>query len=119
MSRQQNKRLAVKIITLGGVIATLLYLFHPSVGQFTLLVNGQPVEPLFRLAAVPALFVVILFIGVLSVLAMLGVGMFLFMGALGIALLSVLFIAPYFWPIWLMFCLIISIMSSGVSHKPK
>jgi hypothetical protein len=98
----------------------LLYLFHPSVGQFTLLVNGQPVtEPLFRLAAVPALLVVILFIGVLSVLAMLGVGMFLFLGALGIALLSMLFIAPYFWPILLMFCLIISIMSSGVSHKPK
>lgn len=117
MSAKPNHHLFLKTLILGGLIAALIYLFHPGVGQFSLLINGQPVaEPLFRLAAIPALLLVMLFVGVLSVLAMFGVGMFIFMGALGFALLSILIIAPYFWPVLLVFFMIVLIMSSGDSQ---
>ncbi|OAI16350.1 hypothetical protein A1359_08390 [Methylomonas lenta] len=118
MSTKPNHHLLLKTLILGGLIAALVYLFHPGVGQFSLLINGQPVaEPLFRLAAIPALLLVMLFIGVLSVLAMLGVGMFIFMGVLGFSLLSILIIAPYFWPVLLVFLVIVLIMSSGGSKN--
>jgi hypothetical protein len=118
MSTKPNHHLLLKTLILGGLIAALVYLFHPGVGQFSLLINGQPVaEPLFRLAAIPALLLVMLFIGVLSVLAVLGVGMFIFMGVLGFSLLSILIIAPYFWPVLLVFLVIVLIMSSGGSKN--
>ena len=113
MSSKRN-HLFLKTVILGTLIAALVYLFHPGVGQFSLLINGQPVaEPLFRLAAIPALLLVMAFIGVLAALAMLGVGMMIFMGTVGFALLSLLIVAPYFWPVLLIFCLIILIMASG------
>lgn len=118
MSTQPNHHLLLKTLILGGLIATLFYLFHPDVGQFSLLINGQPVaEPFFRLAALPAMLLVMLFVGILSVLAMLGVGMFIFIGALSFALLSLLIIAPYFWPVLLVFFTIVLIMSSGGGNK--
>ncbi|MDD2738463.1 MAG: hypothetical protein PHR94_05985 [Methylomonas lenta] len=118
MSTKPNHHLLLKTLILGGLIAALVYLFHPGVGQFSLLINGQPVaEPLFRLAAIPALLLVMLFIGILSVLAALGVGMFIFMGVLGFSLLSILIIAPYFWPVLLVFLVIVLIMSSGGSKN--
>lgn len=81
----KNHHLILKTVILGGVIAVLVYLFHPGVGQFSLLINGEPVaEPLFRLAALPAFLLALLFMGVLAVLAMLGVGMFIFMAALAL-----------------------------------
>lgn len=114
MSAQPNRHLFLKTVILGSLLAALVYLFHPGVGQFSLLINGQPVaEPLFRLAAIPALLLVMALIGVLAVLAMLGVGMLIFMGAVGFALLGLLIIAPYFWPVLLLFCLLILVMSSG------
>ncbi|AEF99260.1 hypothetical protein [Methylomonas methanica] len=112
MAANNNTHLLLKILLLGGVLAALVYLFHPDVGQFNLLINGQPVaEPLFRLAAIPAVLLVMLFVGILSVLAMLGVGMLMFMGVLGFALLGVLVIAPYFWPVLLLFLVLILILS--------
>ena len=117
MSAKPNHHLLLKILILGGLVATLIYLFHPGVGQFSLLINGRPVaEPVFRLAAIPAVLLVMLFIGILSVLAMFGVGMFIFMGALGFALLSIIIIAPYFWPVLLVLFMIVLIMSSGGSQ---
>lgn len=114
MALSHNAHLSLKILLLGGVLAALLYLFHPDVGQFNLLINGRPVaEPLFRLAAIPALLLLALFIGILSALAMLGVGMLIFMGVLGFALLGILIIAPYFWPVLLLFILLILILSPG------
>ena len=114
MSTSPNSHLFIKTVFLGGLLAALVYLFHPGVGQFTLLINGQPVaEPLFRLAAIPASLIVMAFIVVLAILATLGVGIMLFMGTLGFGLLAVLLIAPYFWPVLMIFCLIILIMSSG------
>lgn len=112
MATHNNAHLLLKILLLGSVLAALVYLFHPDVGQFNLLINGRPVaEPLFRLAAIPALLLVMLFIGILSVLAMLGVGMLMFMGVLGFALLGILLIAPYFWPVLLLFLVLILILS--------
>lgn len=112
MAVNSNSHLVVKILLLGGVLAALVYLFHPDVGQFNLTINGQPVaEPWFRLAAVPALLLVLLLMGTLSVLAMLGVGMLMFVSALGFALLGVLLVAPYFWPVLLLFLLLILILS--------
>ncbi len=112
MAANNNAQLLLKILLLGGVLAALVYLFHPDVGQFNLLINGQPVaEPLFRLAAIPALLLVMLFIGILSVLAMLGVGMLMFMGVFGFALLGILIVAPYFWPVLLLFLVLILILS--------
>lgn len=116
----KNKHLILKTVILGGLMAVLIYWFHPGVGQFSLIINGEPVaEPLFRLAAIPAFLLVILFIGILTVLAMLGVGMFMFMTALAFSLLAILLIAPYFWPVMVMFCLIILIMSASSSKKDQ
>ncbi|MCK9608262.1 MAG: hypothetical protein M0R33_17595 [Methylomonas sp.] len=112
MSGHNNSHLLVKILLLGGVLAALVYLFHPDVGQFNLMINGRPVaEPLFRLAAIPALLLVMLFIGILSALAMLGVGMLMFIGVLGFALLGILIVAPYFWPVLLLFLMLLLILS--------
>jgi hypothetical protein len=114
MPQHRKNHLILKIIILGGLIAALVYLFHPGVGQFGLLVNGEPVtDPLFRLAAIPALLVVLFFIGILVFMAILGVGMFMFMLTLGFSMLGILLIAPYFWPVLLMLFLVIIIMSSG------
>lgn len=112
MAANNNTHLLLKILLLGGLLAALVYLFHPDVRQFSLSFNGQPVaEPLFRLAAIPVLLLVILFIGILSALAMLGVGMLMFLGVLGFSLLGILVIAPYFWPVLLLFLVLILIMS--------
>ncbi|WAR44349.1 immunoglobulin domain-containing family protein [Methylomonas rapida] len=103
-----------KIIALGCLLAALLYGFHPEVGQFTLLINGQPItNPVFRLAAGPALFVTLLFVAGLSALALLGMGMMIFLGFVGLVFLALIFIAPYFGPVLLLFCLIIAILSAG------
>lgn len=120
MSIQTHSHLSLKIIMLGTLIAALLYLFHPGVGQFSLLMNGHPVsEPMFRLAALPTLTVAILFVAGLSLLALLGVGMMLFFAALAFVLVGTLVIVPYFWPVLLLFCLVIMIMSPGADIKPK
>jgi hypothetical protein len=114
MATKFKRHLFVKTVVLGGILASLLYLFHPGVGSFAVSYNGQPVaEPLFRLAAIPAVLLALALMGVLAFLAVLGVGMMLFMAMLGFAMLTVLIIAPYFWPVLLLFCLIILIMSLG------
>ena len=113
-SKPKNKLLILKTVILGGLTAALVYLFHPSVGQFSLLINGEPIaEPLFRLAAIPAFFLTMLFIGILVIMAMLGVGMIMFMVALAFALLAILLFAPYVWPVMVIVVLIIVIMSAG------
>ena len=66
MPTPKNRPLILQILLLGGLIAALIYLFHPGVGQFSLLINGQPVaEPLFRLAAIPVLLLVMAFVGLI------------------------------------------------------
>lgn len=99
---------------LGGLIATLVYFFHPDVGQFSLVINGEPIaNPIFQFAAIPAFLIVMLFTAVLMFLAFLGVGMFIFMAACIFIMLCILIIAPYFWPILLIIFLVILVISFG------
>lgn len=117
-SKPKNTHLMLKTVIIGGVVAVLVYLFHPGVGQFSLLINGEPVaEPWFRLAAVPAVLLTMLFIGILAFMAMLGVGMMMFMVAMIFALLGILLFAPYVWPVLILFFLIIFVMSAGNSKN--
>ncbi len=118
MLQSKNKHLILKTLVLGGLIAALVYLFHPGVGQFSLLINGEPVaEPLFRLAAIPAFLLTLLLIGILAIMAMLGVGMIIFIAATAFALMGVLVFAPYAWPVLSIFFLIILVMSAGNSNN--
>ena len=62
-------KLVIKVFAVGVVIAILSYLFHPEVGQFSLMLNGSPVaEPLVRFAAIPTFLVIMLVTGILMVL---------------------------------------------------
>ncbi|MDD1630837.1 MAG: hypothetical protein LUP91_01370 [Methylococcaceae bacterium] len=101
-----------KVLIVGLVIAILSYLFHPDVGHFSIMMNGQPVaDPLVRFAAIPTFLVIMLITGVLMVLLFLGVGVFIFMAATFIALLGIAVAVPFFWPILLIIFLIIALMS--------
>jgi len=112
MEHQHNKKLMIKILIVGLLIAILSYLFHPDVGQFSIMMNGEPVaDPLVRFAAIPTFLVIMLITGVLMVLLFLGVGVFIFMAATFIALLGIAVAVPFFWPILLIIFLIIALMS--------
>ncbi len=118
MEHQRNNKLITKVLIVGLVIAILSYLFHPDVGQFSIMMNGEPVaDPLVRFAAIPSFLVIMLITGVLMVLLFLGVGVFIFMAALFIAFIGLAFAEPFFWPILLIIFLIIALMS--LSHNPK
>jgi len=112
MQRQHNRHLLVKTLLLGSVFAGLVYFFHPEVGRVSLLVDSQPVaDPLFRLAALPILLLVIGLIGVLALIALFDVGMMIFFAVLGFSAIGVFLLAPYSWPILLLFCLMLLAMS--------
>jgi len=112
MEHQPNNKLMTKVLIVGLVIAILSYLFHPDVGHFSIMMNGQPVaDPLVRFAAIPTFLVIMLITGVLMVLLFLGVGVFIFMAATFIALLGIAVAVPFFWPILLIIFLIIALMS--------
>lgn len=118
MEHKRNTKLITKVLVVGLVIAILSYLFHPDVGQFSIMMNGEPVaDPLVRFAAIPAFLVIMLFTGVLMVLLFLGVGMFIFIAALFIVFVGLAFAVPFFWPILLIIFLIIALMS--FSHNQK
>ncbi|MDD2659832.1 MAG: hypothetical protein PHY54_09175 [Methylococcales bacterium] len=118
MERQRNNRLIIKVLIAGLLIAILSYLFHPDVGEFNIMMNGEPVaDPLVRLAAIPAFLVIMLITGALMALLFLGVGMFLFMAAAFIALIGIGIAVPFFWPILLIIFLIIALMSFSHSHN--
>jgi len=112
MEPQRNNKLMTKVLIVGLVIAILSYLFHPDVGQFSIMINGEPVaDPLVRFAAIPAFLVIMLITGVLMGMLFLGVGVFIFMGATFIALLGIAVVVPFFWPILLIIFVIIVLMS--------
>ena len=112
MEHQRNHKLMAKVLTVGLVIAILSYLFHPDVGHFSLMMNGEPVaDPLVRFAAVPAFLVIMLITGILMVLLFFGVSVFIFMAATFIALLGIAVAVPFFWPILLVIFLIIVLMA--------
>ena len=118
MEHQRNSKLIIKVLILGLVIAVLSYLFHPDVGQFSIMMNGEPVaDPLVRFAAIPTLLVIMLFTGVLMVMLFFGVGVFIFMVALFIAFAGLAVAEPFFWPILLIIFLIIALTSISHNHK--
>ena len=43
MEAQRNTKLITKVLIVGAVIAVLSYLFHPEVGQLSVIINGQPI----------------------------------------------------------------------------
>ncbi|PKM10466.1 MAG: hypothetical protein CVV13_12925 [Gammaproteobacteria bacterium HGW-Gammaproteobacteria-3] len=111
MEHRRNNKLMLKVLMVGLVIAILSYLFHPDVGQFSIMINGEPVaDPLVHFAAIPAFLVIMLMTGVLMLLLFLGVGVFIFMTATFIALLGIAIAAPFFWPILLIIFLIIALI---------
>jgi hypothetical protein len=59
------------------------------------------------------LLLAMLFTGLLVLLAFLGVGMMLFLGALLFAVLGIFIIAPYLWPVLAIIFLVILLMSLG------
>ncbi|MFZ2169341.1 MAG: hypothetical protein WAW61_06830 [Methylococcaceae bacterium] len=112
MTQKQSNNLILKILVIGALIAALVYFFHPGVGQFSLIIDGQPVaDPLIRFAAIPAFLIVMVFTAVLMLLAFLGVGMFLFIAALVFVMLGIFIVAPYFWPMLAIIFLLILLMS--------
>jgi len=118
MEPQRNNKLMTKVLIVGLVIAILSYLFHPDVGQFNIMMNGEPVaDPLVRFAAIPAFLVIMLITGVLMVLLFFGVGVFIFMAATFIAILGIAVAVPFFWPILLIILLLIALLSFSHNHK--
>ena len=110
MSQAGKSSLFSKILIMSALIAVLLYVFHPGVAQFGLVINGEPVaDPLIHFAALPTILIAMIFGVILMVLAFIGVGMFMFIGALSFIMLGVFFLAPYFWPVLLIIFLVILI----------
>ena len=118
MQHKRNKKLITNVLIVGGIIAILSYLFHPGVGQFSVMLNGEPVaEPLVRFAAIPTLLIIIVVTGLLITLLFLGVGLFMFLGAMFVALAFIAIMAPYFWPVLVIIFLMIGLMT--FSHGDK
>ncbi|MDP3589987.1 MAG: hypothetical protein Q8R54_05545 [Methylobacter sp.] len=118
MQQKRNKKLIVKVLMVGAIIAVLSYLFHPGVGQLSVMFNGEPVaEPLVRFAAVPTFLLIMIITGVLMVLLFLGVGVFRFLSAMFIALIGIFIMAPYFWPVLVVVVLMVALMTVGNGSK--
>ncbi|WP_374087124.1 hypothetical protein [Methylomicrobium lacus] len=80
------------------------------------MINGQPVaEPLVRIAAIPTFLMIMGLAAILTIMLFLGIGVFMFLGALFIALMVCIMLAPYFWPVLVMIFLLIAVMS--ISHE--
>lgn len=120
MQQKRNKKLIVKVLIIGAIIAILSYLFHPSVGQFSVMFNGEPVaEPLVRFAAAPTFLLVIIFTGILILLLFLGVGVFMFLLAMFVVLIGLFIMAPYFWPVLIIVLLIAMLMAAGNGNSQQ
>lgn len=114
MKRDRNIHLIIKVLLVGGLFATLIYLFHPAGGQFSVMINGEPVaDPIVRLAAIPTLLAVLFFTGILTVLAFFGVGLFVFLAVLMFVLPGIFILAPYTWPVLVIVFITIVVMSLG------
>ncbi len=118
MQQKHTKSLIAKVLIIGAVIAVLSYLFHPGVGQFSIMINGEPVaEPLVHFAAIPTFLLILIITGVLTMLLFLGVGVFMFLFAMFLALAGIFIMAPYFWPVLVIVLLMIALMAVGNRNK--
>jgi len=113
-----DKHLITKVFFVGGLIAFLSYFFHPDVGQFSVMINGEPVaDPLVRFAAIPTFLVIVSATAVLMLLLFFGIGIFLFFSALLFAFVVCAIMAPYFWPVLAIVFLIIALMALSNSNN--
>lgn len=114
MKPKRNIALLVKILLIGGLLMVLAYLFHPDTGLFSVMIDGEPVaEPLARIAAVPTILVMLFATGILIVLAFLGAGLILFIGALLFAAVGIGLVAPFLWPLLVIVIVTIILTSLG------
>jgi len=114
MKRNTNTYLVIKVLLVGLIIAALAYFLHPATGQFSIFINGEPItSPIVQLAAFPSLLAVLLFTGILAILAFLGVGLFVFLGVLFFMIVGVFIFAPYTWPILAIIFIMIVVVSFG------
>ncbi len=116
MSQHENRNhpLIIKILLTGVLIASLIYFFHPTTSQFSIVINGEPIaNPLARLAVIPSVLAVIFFTGILIILAFLGTGMMIILGTLMFSFLGIFFIAPFSWPFLLIIFVMILLLSPG------
>lgn len=118
MQQKHNNGLIVKVLIVGAIIAILSYLFHPGVGQLSIMINGEPVaESLVHFAAIPTFLVIMMITGVLTILLFLGVGVFMFLLAMFVALIGIFIMAPYFWPVLVIVLLMIVLMTVDNGNK--
>ena len=112
MQHNRNTHLIIKILLVGGLITSLIYLFHPETEQFSVIINGEPVaNPIIRFAAIPTILTVLFFTGILMVLAFFGIGLLMFISAFLFMMLAVFIVAPFFWPLLVIIILMIALMS--------
>jgi hypothetical protein len=110
--KQPYHPLITTVFIMGIMIALLSYLFHPDVGVFKLIVNGQPMnDAAIRFAAIPSALAIIAISAILAVLLCLGIGMVVFLVALFLALFGIFLIAPFFWPILIVIFLMFALLS--------
>jgi hypothetical protein len=108
----EKPRLLLKIILVGVLLALLAYAFHPDVGHLSLTINGEPVaNPLARVAALPAILVILLLTGALAVLVMLGVGSLLLVALALTGAVGIIIAVPYFWPVLAIVVLAVALAS--------
>ena len=106
--------LTIKVLLVGLIIAVLVYLLHPDTGQFSLIINGEPVaNPFIKLAALPSLLVVLFFTVIITLAAFFGVGLYIFLFLLLFVFLSVFILAPYTWPVLIIIFITIIVVSLG------
>jgi hypothetical protein len=118
LQQKHNKNLITKVLLVGVIIAILSYLFHPGVGQLSIMINGEPVaEPLVHFAAIPTFLLVMIITGVLTILLFLGVSVFMFLFAIFVALVGIFIMAPYFWPVLVIVLLLTVLMAVGNGNK--
>ncbi len=114
MKRNADNYFIAKILLLGLISAALVYLFHPSGGQFSIIINGEPVtNPIIQLAAFPSLLIVLFFTAILTIIAFMGAGLFIFLTILIFVLFGIFMFSPYTWPVLAVIFITIIIMSLG------
>ena len=118
MKSNRKTGLIIKILMIGGLLAVFAYLLHPGIGNFSVIVNGEPIaEPMARFAAVPTFLLLLLFTFILMVLAFLGMGFFIFLVVLLFGVAGFVLVAPYFWPVMAIVLLTIILTSFGSTSR--
>lgn len=118
MQQKRNKKLIVKVLIVAAIIVILSYLFYPGIGQLNFILNGEPIaESMAHFVAIPSFLLIMIFTAVLMVLLFLGVGVFMFLFAMLVALLGIFIMAPYFWPVLVVVLLVIALMSVSNGSK--